>query len=254
MGCRRLLWLASVVVVAATVVGGLAEAAAPLGQVSVFSTGLNTGSSPRSIAAGPDGNLWFIDRGPTKAIGRITPVGRSPSSARAFPAAAPGHRGRAGRQLWFTDGTTAGSGGSRRAARSPSSPAGLTSRRVPLHYSRLRRQPWFTRRGHDQGDRADHAGRRITEFSAGLKAAAPDELPPARTATSGSPTGHARAIGRITRPARSPSSVVAATRPAPTESRPARTAMSGSAIRVTSPRSDGSLRRDDHEFARPERG
>ena len=72
MGCRRLLWLASVVVVAATVVGGLA-AAAPLGQVSVFSTGLNTGSSPRSITPATDGNLWFNDMGTTKAIGRIKP-------------------------------------------------------------------------------------------------------------------------------------------------------------------------------------
>jgi streptogramin lyase len=62
-----------------------AAMADPLGQITEFSVGLNPGSSPgfqdpESIAAGPDGNLWFTDHGATPAIGRITPSGRSPSS------------------------------------------------------------------------------------------------------------------------------------------------------------------------------
>jgi streptogramin lyase len=49
--------------------------AAPLGQITEFTSGLNTGSYPTGIAAGADGNLWFADPGTTPAIGRITPAG-----------------------------------------------------------------------------------------------------------------------------------------------------------------------------------
>jgi len=45
--------------------------AAPLGQITEFSAGLNAGSEPLGIAPGADGNLWFVDAGTTKAIGRI---------------------------------------------------------------------------------------------------------------------------------------------------------------------------------------
>jgi streptogramin lyase len=49
-----------------------AEAAAPLGTVSVVAgTGIIT---PQAIAAGPDGNLWFVNR-TADSIGRITPAG-----------------------------------------------------------------------------------------------------------------------------------------------------------------------------------
>src|SRR5207248_11681413 len=56
---------------------GGAAAAAPLAQITEFdqTNGLNAGGSPAGIAPGPDGNLWFTDRGTTKAIGRITPNG-----------------------------------------------------------------------------------------------------------------------------------------------------------------------------------
>ena len=90
--------------------GGTA-AAAPLAQVSEFSTGLNAGGSPAGIAPGPDGNLWFTDRGSTKAIGRITPSGSITEfdqtnglNAGSSPEGiAPGPDG----NLWFTDfGTT----------------------------------------------------------------------------------------------------------------------------------------------------
>ena len=47
--------------------------------ISEFSTGLNSGSIPDGIAAGPDGNLWFTDdgcvhSGGTCAIGEINPT------------------------------------------------------------------------------------------------------------------------------------------------------------------------------------
>ena len=48
---------------------------APLGTVTEFTSGLNVGSSPAAVTEGPDGNVWFADRGTTKAIGRITTSG-----------------------------------------------------------------------------------------------------------------------------------------------------------------------------------
>jgi streptogramin lyase len=39
-----------------------------------MANGLNSGSSPNRIAAGPDGNLWFTDHGTTSAIGQIKPA------------------------------------------------------------------------------------------------------------------------------------------------------------------------------------
>src|ERR1700757_16752 len=47
--------------------------AAPL--ITEFSMNLQAGSAPQNVAAGPDGNVWFPDQGPTKEIGRITPGG-----------------------------------------------------------------------------------------------------------------------------------------------------------------------------------
>ena len=59
-----------------------AASAAPLGSVTQFSAGLNPGAEPASIAAGPDGSLWFT-RGPPKPSERLRPTTEpSPSSAR----------------------------------------------------------------------------------------------------------------------------------------------------------------------------
>ncbi len=44
----------------------------PLGPQRAFTAGLNTGSIPTGITAGPDGNMWFTDEGTKPAIGRIT--------------------------------------------------------------------------------------------------------------------------------------------------------------------------------------
>src|SRR5262249_12990887 len=86
-----------------------AASAAPLGQITEFSAGLNVGSAPGAIAPGPDGNLWFTDVGTTRAVGRITPTGAIPEfsaglTAGSAPIAiAPGPDG----NLWFADaGTT----------------------------------------------------------------------------------------------------------------------------------------------------
>ncbi|MGH2984844.1 MAG: hypothetical protein ACRDK5_11435, partial [Solirubrobacterales bacterium] len=51
----------------------------PTGAITEFSAGLNPDSFPVGIAPGPDGNLWFTDRGATRAIGRIG-AGASPAS------------------------------------------------------------------------------------------------------------------------------------------------------------------------------
>src|SRR4051794_3738471 len=51
-----------------------AAQAAPAG-VTEYSSGLSAGARPDAIAAGPDGNLWFSERGAAR-IGRITPSGQ----------------------------------------------------------------------------------------------------------------------------------------------------------------------------------
>src|ERR1700751_4700190 len=46
------------------VVGAPGAAAAPLGQITEFSSGLGMSSDPDDgIAPGPDGNVWFTDEG-----------------------------------------------------------------------------------------------------------------------------------------------------------------------------------------------
>jgi hypothetical protein len=96
-------------VLAAALGSPVAGAAAPLGQITEFSTGLQAGnaSGPNGIAAGADGNIWFTDEGGTRAIGRITPSGQitefstglqaGNASGPFFIAAG------AGGNMWFTD-------------------------------------------------------------------------------------------------------------------------------------------------------
>ncbi len=85
----------------------------PAGAITEFSSGLNPGSSPGGnsafapygIAPGPDGNVWFLDNGTTKAIGRVSPSGAitefsglsaSSSGVLSIASGADGN-------LWFTD-------------------------------------------------------------------------------------------------------------------------------------------------------
>jgi streptogramin lyase len=85
--------------------GGLIARVTPSGQITEFTAGLNKGSEPIAIVAGTDGNLWFTDDGPTKAIGRITPSGEiTEFSAGLRPDSwleriAPGPDG----SMWFTN-------------------------------------------------------------------------------------------------------------------------------------------------------
>jgi hypothetical protein len=82
-----------------------AVSAAPLGSVTEFSTGLNSGATPAGIALGANGNMWFTDDGVTPAIGEITPSGtitefstglNSGASPRAIATGPEGY-------VWFTD-------------------------------------------------------------------------------------------------------------------------------------------------------
>ena len=77
----------------------------PGGQITERTRGLQAGSSPVAVAAGPDGAMWFTDEGQTPAVGRLTaggairefsagvPTGSEPA---AITPAADG-------KLWFTD-------------------------------------------------------------------------------------------------------------------------------------------------------
>jgi streptogramin lyase len=66
--------LAGLVATAVLAIAAPVTAATP--TITEFSAGLNPGSTPDEIAAGPDGNLWFSDVGTTDALGRITPAGQ----------------------------------------------------------------------------------------------------------------------------------------------------------------------------------
>jgi hypothetical protein len=46
-----------------------------VGTITNFASGLNAGTNPSATIAGPDGNLWFTDRGTTASIGKVTPTG-----------------------------------------------------------------------------------------------------------------------------------------------------------------------------------
>jgi streptogramin lyase len=88
-----------------------AASAAPQGAFTEFSAGLqaSNASEPLSVAPGPDGNLWFVDGGATKAIGRITPSGAITEFSVGLNAGASPQAIAAGPDgnLWFTDdGTT----------------------------------------------------------------------------------------------------------------------------------------------------
>ena len=78
------------------------------GKVSEFSTGLNARSFPYNAALGPDGKLWFNDRGTTRAIGTIDAATGAitefpiPTNQTSLPIAiAAGPDG----DLWFTEST-----------------------------------------------------------------------------------------------------------------------------------------------------
>jgi len=92
----------------AGVVGVVAPGAAvdKKGQVTEFSAGISPGAQPGSIAAGPDGNVWFIEeRG--ERIGRITPAGEITefSAGSAVEMAGSGITAGPDGNVWFTERT-----------------------------------------------------------------------------------------------------------------------------------------------------
>ena len=90
---------AGAVSLAVVLTGGLAEASTP-GVVTTFDSGLS--GRPTSIAAGPDGNLWFTD---PDGIGKITPSGAvTEYSTGITPGARPfGIAAGPDGNLWFTE-------------------------------------------------------------------------------------------------------------------------------------------------------
>ena len=99
---RKLPLLLFLAVAAVLAMSSLA-AADPVGTLTEFNAGLNAGSIPFRIASSADGNLWFSDQGPTKAIGRISPDG-SITEFPLPPASAPRQvRVGADGNIWFTD-------------------------------------------------------------------------------------------------------------------------------------------------------
>src|SRR5688500_11309045 len=70
-GCRTAPFLAVACALALAGLPSTAAAATP--TATEFSTGISPGSSPLSITAGPDGNLWFTEN--DDRIGRITTSG-----------------------------------------------------------------------------------------------------------------------------------------------------------------------------------
>ena len=83
-------------------VGAASASAAPVGEVTEFS--LSSGSGPRGITAGPDGNLWFTGVRAAAESGGSLRRARSPSSRlnhrRQLPVGiAAGPDG----NLWFTE-------------------------------------------------------------------------------------------------------------------------------------------------------
>jgi streptogramin lyase len=146
------------------------------GAITEYSTGLNAGSQPFSLAVGPDGNLWFTDAGATSAIGMIDPATHAIAefsaglNAGSKPAGITlGPDG----NLWFTDGTSAiGTINPTTHAISEFS-AGLNAGSAPQQG--ITTGPdgnvWFTDRGTTRAvgmiNPATHA---ISEFSSGLNA------------------------------------------------------------------------------------
>ena len=197
------------VMLAVLAFGAPAAIGNPLGQITEFSAGLNPGADPvanysGSIAAGPDGNLWFTDDGTTDAIGRITPSGQiTEFSAGLNPSAdtvgiAMGPDG----NLWFTDqGATKAIGRITPSGQITEFSTGLNAGADPVGIAMgADGNLWFTDDGSPDAIGQITPSGRITEFSTGLN---PGAVPVAITAGPDgnlwfTDQGTTDAIGRIT--------------------------------------------------------
>jgi streptogramin lyase len=102
----------TVLIAALLALGVGAAGAAPLGQITEFSSGFSPGATVGSLTPGADGNVWFADRG-TTAMGQITTAGVVSEYSGGFPAGSVPGAGSGGGltygpdgNLWFTDSGT----------------------------------------------------------------------------------------------------------------------------------------------------
>jgi virginiamycin B lyase len=153
---------------------GGATSAAPAGSITEFSVGLNAGTSPAAIAAGPDGNLWFTDAGTTKAVGRIATDGTITEFSSGLNAGsvlrviATGPDG----NLWFADaGATPAIGRITPSGVISEFSSGLNAGSSPDGVvAGPDGNVWFTDRGATPAVGRITPGGVITEFSSGLNA------------------------------------------------------------------------------------
>jgi hypothetical protein len=157
----------------------------PSGQITTFTNGLNVGSAPNELTAGPDGNLWFTDVGTTRAIGRITPGGQITEFSTGLPATSRPLSISAGPDgnLWFDDdGATPAIGRITPAGQITEYSAGLQAGNASYPLD-ITAGPdgdlWFTDEGTTRALGRITPSGQITEFTAGLEgnnASAPAEL------------------------------------------------------------------------------
>jgi virginiamycin B lyase len=92
-------------------IGKINPSTGAITEYNLAANGGNPGSSPSAppaIAAGSDGNIWFTDEGPIKAIGRITTDGAVTEFSSGLPAGSLPFGIGAGPDgnIWFTDRST----------------------------------------------------------------------------------------------------------------------------------------------------
>ena len=201
---RRPLTLAASLAIAAVLACAGTAVAATTGAITEFSAGLNKGSAPSAIAAGPDGNLWFTDEGKTGAIGRITPAGAIIELSAGLNSESQPYGIAAGPEgdLWFTDrGTTKAIGRITPSGAITELTAGLDEGSRPLEITLgPEGDLWFTDGGTTKAIGRITPSGAITEFTAGLdEGAEPYDI---TASTEGdlwfTDRGSTKAIGRIT--------------------------------------------------------
>lgn len=152
---------------AATAIGKVT----PGGQITEYTSGLKAGSALSDIALGPDGDIWFTDRG-ERAIGRITPGGTiteftSGLNAGSLPdGIAAGPDG----NVWFTDsGTTKAIGKITPGGTITEYSTGLNAGSDPVNIAPgADGNVWFADDGTTQAVGRITPGGTISEYSEGL--------------------------------------------------------------------------------------